>query len=63
MEGDAVEEAELDIIYAGTGFNNENEAYDAYNSYVLTKRFDVRKGRTYKAKTNEKNNTKTVCVQ
>lgn len=39
MEGDTVEESESDITYVGRVFNNENEAYDAYNSYALAKGF------------------------
>lgn len=50
MEGDTVhlEDAESDVVYVGRVFNDENEAYHAYNCYALTKVFRVRNGKTSK---------------
>lgn len=34
IDNDYVDEVELDDIYVGRTFGDENEAYDAYNSYA-----------------------------
>lgn len=38
---DNVEEAESDELYVGQVFTNEDEAYEAYNTYALTTGFGV----------------------
>lgn len=43
VEGN-VQEVESDVIYVDRMFNDENEAYDAYNSHPLGKGFGVFKG-------------------
>lgn len=37
---DNVEEVESDDIYVGMIFDDENEAYDTYNSYMSLKGFE-----------------------
>lgn len=51
---DEDKEVESEDIYVGRTFGDENEAYDAYNSYVLAKGFGVRKGRISKSRTDQK---------
>lgn len=51
---DNVEEVELDVIYVGWVFSDENKAYEMYNSYTLTKGFGVPKGKTTKCRTDGK---------
>lgn len=41
-----MEEVELDDIFVGRTFRDENEPYNAYNSYALTKGFGTEKARS-----------------
>lgn len=51
---DNVEEVESDEIYVGKVFSNEDEAYEAYNTYALTTGFGVYKGKFTKFRTDGK---------
>lgn len=51
---DNIEEVKSDEIYIGKVFTNEDEAYEAYNTYALTTGFGVRKDKTTKFRTDGK---------
>lgn len=54
VEKDNVEEVESDDIYVDRTFGDDNKAYDAYNLYVLTKGFRIRKNRISKFRMDQK---------
>lgn len=54
IDNDYVDEVELDDIYVGRIFGDENEPHDAYNSYALTKGFGIRNDRILKSRTDPK---------
>lgn len=48
---DNVDECEVDDIYIGKPFADENEAYDTYNAYALRKGFEICKSWITKSRT------------